>query len=200
MSTSHWHILWFSVSAFKVRREGFWFSEQIWALWNWFLRQSVQQPAVRIDIWRKASDKTHSASVLLRISHRLKVTVWESSIDPLPHHPTKNTRCAPTLWLSIFHFCTLRLSFLFVLSYYYYQGNFSSHPLTQRVPLPQHHDAGVSQHFSDRGRTPPTVPPQEEGGYPTGPDACTETSGLPSARLNWGKVCLSAIRFPQRAW
>lgn len=36
-----------------------------------------------------------------------KVTVWDSSIDPLPHQPTKNTGCAPSLWLSIFHLCTL---------------------------------------------------------------------------------------------
>lgn len=48
--------------------------------------------------------------MLLRIPHRFKVTIWESSIEPLPHHPTKNIRCAPTLWLSIFHFCTLCLS------------------------------------------------------------------------------------------
>lgn len=135
----------------------------------------------KLTFGRKEVIKTHSTSVLSRIPRRLKVTVWESSIDPLPHHPTKNTRCAPTLWLSIFHFCTLRLSFLFVLSYYYYQGNFSSHPLTQRVPLPQHHGAGVSQHFSDRGRTTPTA---SGGGGISHGSGCTETSGLPEPR--WG--------------
>ncbi len=36
---------------------------------------SINQPAVQIDILQKGSDKTDSTTVLLRISHRLKVTV-----------------------------------------------------------------------------------------------------------------------------
>lgn len=85
-----------------------------------------------------------------------KKLLYRRSTNPLPHHPTKNTRRTPALWLSIFHFCTLHRSFLFVRSYYYYQGNFSSHTLTQRVPLPQQDGVGVSRHFSDRGRTSPS--------------------------------------------
>lgn len=139
-------------------------------------------------------DETNSTSMLLRIK---KSHCMRKQQHPLPHRPTKNTRCAPTLWLSIFHFCALHRSFLFVQSYYYYQGNFSSHPLTQRVPLPQHHDAGVSRQFSDRGRTSPS---SSGGGGISHMLVRSETTGLPSTCLSWGEVCLSAIQFPQRVW
>lgn len=99
--------------------------------------------------------KTYSTSVLLKIPQRVKSHCMRKQYQSVTSS-TKNTLRAPTLWLSIFHFCALHRSFLFARSYYYYQGNFSSHPLTWRVPLPQH-DAGVSQHFSDRGRTTPTT-------------------------------------------
>lgn len=86
------------------------------------------------------------------IKNSIQITAKRmSSADPLPHHRSKNSLRAPTLWLSIFHFCTLRLSFLFVRSYYYYQGNFCRQPLTQRVPLPHHHDAGFHTTFLTGG-------------------------------------------------
>lgn len=143
-----------------------------------------QQPAAQIDIWQKGSDGTHSTSMLSKIPHRFKVTVWESSLDLLPHHWAKKPQCTPTLWLCIFHFCTLRLSFLFVLSYYYYQGNFWSHPLTQQVPLSHIMMTGFNSTFLCGGVQ--YLPPLEEGGYPKGPDVPKH-----QAWVSRGKGCLS---------
>lgn len=103
MNTENWHPHWFPGLKIRCLRE---------VEADFFFHRNLLCCRLSINIWQGGTDETHSTSVLLRIPHRLEVTVWDSSIDPLPHRPTENTGCAPSLWLSIFHFCTLPLSIL----------------------------------------------------------------------------------------
>lgn len=97
----------------------------------------------------------HPTPALVWILSRLPRTKRQSSINPLPHRTAKNSLRAPpplTQHLSLLH----SVSLFPVCSILLLQpGNFCRHPLTW-VPLPHHHDVGVSQPFSDWGRTTAT--------------------------------------------
>lgn len=88
------------------------------------------------DIWpRGGSDERRSALAFI-LSPGLhtdwEVTRWDSSIGPLPHQPIGGWRRPLPLTQHLSPLRTEHLSFLFVLSYYYYQGNFQLSSLTRR--------------------------------------------------------------------
>lgn len=121
-----------------------------------------------------------------------KVTVWDSSIDPLPHQPTKKHWLRPlplTQHLSPLH--TERLSFLFALSYYYYQGNFEVARWHSEFHCLSMMAAGFHSTFLTGGGDTPTAP-AGGGGISHG---CVRLYRNSWARPSRGMVCLSAVRF-----
>lgn len=106
-----------------------------------------------------------------------KVTVWDSSIDPLPHQPTKNTGCAPSLWLSIFHLCTLSACPSCLLCLIITIRETSKSPVdTASSTASASWRRGFTALFWP-GVEVRLRPCRGGGGYPTAAGACTETAG-----------------------
>lgn len=90
-----------------------------------FSHEFGQLSAERLDIWRGGSDERHSAPVLSRTPHRLKSNRMRRQYRPVTSSANQKTLAAPPpLTQHLSPLRTERLSFLFALSYYYYQGNF----------------------------------------------------------------------------
>lgn len=113
-----------------------------------------------------------------------KVTVWDSSIDPLPHQPTKNTGCAPSLWLSIFHLCTLSACPSCLLCLIITIRETSKSPVdTASSTASASWRRGFTALFWPGWRY--AYAPTGGGGYPTAEGACTETAGPARAEVRF---------------